>query len=157
MTPLVHWLRALEDALLIVAFGSLVVLAGLQIVMRNIFESGFVWIDPLLRILVLWVGMLGALAATRDNRHINIDIFSRLLPERFQPFARRVIALASAIVCGLLAWHTFRFVRDEYAFSDYAVAGVPVWFWQAILPFGFTLMSLRFAIAVFIQRREAAE
>src|SRR5690606_12731212 len=59
VTRLVHWLRALEDALLIVAFGSLVVLAGLQIVMRNIFESGFVWIDPLLRILVLWVGMLG--------------------------------------------------------------------------------------------------
>lgn len=156
MKRLVRWVRVAEDVLLIATFGSLVILAGLQIVMRNIFESGFVWIDPLLRILVLWVGMLGALAATRDNRHINIDIFSRLLPEAFLPWARRVIALASAIVCGLLAWHTFRFVRDEFVYSDYAVAGLPVWFWQAILPFGFTLMSLRFAIAVFIQRREAA-
>lgn len=138
----------IEDALLVAAFVVLVLLAGLQILLRNVFDTGFGWIDPLLRILVLWVGMLGAVAASRDDRHINIDILSRFIPRRLLPWSKRVVALASTLVCGLLAWHTFRFVRDEYAYSDVEVAGMPVWFWQSILPLGFALMTWRFAIAI---------
>lgn len=140
--------RLTEDALLVTAFASLVLLAGLQIVLRNLFDTGLSWIDPLLRILVLWVGMLGAVAATRDDRHINIDVLSRLVPVTVLPWMKRVVALASSLVCALLAWHTFRFVRDEYTFSDVEIAGVPVWFWQGILPLGFALMTWRFLVAV---------
>lgn len=142
--------RALEDALLIAAFVALLLLAGTQIVMRNFLGSGFSWIDPLLRILVLWVGMLGAVVATREDRHIGIDVLSRFVPLTALPWLKRVTAVITAIISGLLAWHTFRFVRDEHAYSDVEVAGLPVWMWQAILPFGFALMTWRFLLnAVF--------
>lgn len=137
-----------EDILLVTTFLALVVFAGLQIVLRNIFDSGLSWIDPVLRILVLWVGMLGAVAASREDRHINIDVLSRFIPPALLPWSKRIVALASAAVCALLAWHTFRFVRDEYAWSDVEVAGVPVWLWQSILPLGFALMAWRFALLV---------
>lgn len=136
--------RFVEDALLIAAFGVLLLLAGMQIVLRNAFGTGLGWIDPVLRILVLWVGMLGAVVATREDRHISIDVLSRFAPAVMLPWLKRVTAIATAIVCGLLAWHTFRFVRDERMYSDVEVAGVPVWLWQAILPFGFALMTWRF-------------
>ena len=64
------------------ARGWTVVLAALQIVLRYGFDSGIAWADPLLRVLVLWLGLLGALAATRDRRHITIDVLSRMLPAR---------------------------------------------------------------------------
>lgn len=137
-----------EDGLLVLAFLALVVLAGLQILLRNVFDSGLAWIDPVLRILVLWVAMLGAVAASRDNRHINIDVLSRLLPDDWLAWTRRITALVTAVICALLAWHTFRFVRDEYSYSDMEVAGVPVWLWQSILPLGFALMARRFAVTV---------
>lgn len=137
-----------EDVLLVAAFLALVVLAGLQIVLRNMFDSGLSWIDPVLRILVLWVGMLGAVAASREDRHINIDVLSRFIPPALLPWSKRVVAVASALVCALLAWHTFRFVRDEYVYSDVEVAGIPVWLWQSILPLGFALMTWRFAVLV---------
>lgn len=145
----------LEDALLIVAFLALLLLAGTQITMRNLFDSGFGWIDPLLRILVLWVGMLGAVVATREDRHISIDVLSRFAPRKVLPWLKRVTATATALICGLLAWHTFRFVRDEYAYSDVEVAGLPVWIWQSILPIGFALMTWRFVLhAVFPKIQE---
>lgn len=149
-------LRLLEDGLLVAVFVAMLLLAAAQIVMRNFFDAGFAWIDPLLRVLVLWVGMLGAVVATREDRHINIDVLSRFASPAILPWIKRGVSIATAIVCGLLAWHTFRFVRDEYAYSDFEVAGLPVWFWQAILPVGFALMTWRFLVlAVFPSRKEA--
>lgn len=141
-----RYIRGAEDALLIASFVAMLVFAGMQITLRNFFGSGFDWIDPLLRILVLWVGMLGAVVATREDRHISIDVLSRFVPRRALPWLKRVSAIVTAIICALLAWHTFRFVRDEYAWSDVEVAGLPVWIWQSILPIGFALMTWRFAL-----------
>src|SRR5690606_32189096 len=98
--------RGCEDALLVGVFLAMLLLAGAQIVMRNFFGTGLAWIDPLLRILVLWVGMLGAVVATREDRHINIDVLSRFAPPAVLPWLKRVVALATTMVCALLAWHT---------------------------------------------------
>lgn len=152
---LARWSRRFEDALLVAVFAAMLVLAAAQIVMRNFLDTGVAWIDPLLRVLVLWVGMLGAVAATREDRHINIDVLSKFAPPAVLPWLKRVIGVATAAVCALLTWHSFRFVRDEYAYSDFEVAGLPVWFWQSILPLGFALMTWRFLLlAVFPPRTE---
>jgi TRAP-type C4-dicarboxylate transport system permease small subunit len=55
-------------------------LAFAQIVLRNGFDGGIVWADSLLRIMVLWIALIGAVVASRDQRHINIDLISRFLP-----------------------------------------------------------------------------
>lgn len=143
-----HYGKRAEDVLLVGVFAAMLLLAGTQILLRNVFDAGFAWIDPLLRVLVLWIGMLGAVAASRDDRHISIDVLSRLVPPRLLPWTKRVVALATTVVCALLAWQTFRFVRDEFAYSDVEVAGFPIWIWQSILPLGFALMTWRFALAV---------
>ena len=42
-----------EDALLLVILISMIVLAGIQIFLRNFFDTGFFWGDELLRIMGL--------------------------------------------------------------------------------------------------------
>ena len=54
-------------------------LAFLQIFLRNVFTTGLAWGDLVLRNLVLWIGFIGATLATREGKHINIDILSRSL------------------------------------------------------------------------------
>jgi TRAP-type C4-dicarboxylate transport system permease small subunit len=73
------WLHRFEDGLIAFLVLLLVVLAGAQIVLRNFFDSGLPWADPVLRALVLWTGLLGALAAVREDKHISLDVLSRLL------------------------------------------------------------------------------
>src|SRR5690606_33547420 len=60
--------RLLEDALIVLLLGALVVLASAQILLRNVFSMGLAWSDGLVRMLVLWLALLGALAASRDGR-----------------------------------------------------------------------------------------
>ncbi len=140
----------LETALLSLLLTGMVLLAGTQIVLRNLFDSGWVWADPLLRISVLWLGLLGALAATRTNHHIKIDVINRFLPEKLQRGVFTLNMLFSATVCALIAWHGARFVWQEYQEAIQAFAGLPAWWFECIIPIGFGLMSLRFLMVAIL-------
>ena len=74
------FLNRLEEVLLIFLLALMVFLAFLPILFRNVIATGLIWIDPLLRHLVLWVALLGASQATRQERHIKIDLLSNYLP-----------------------------------------------------------------------------
>ena len=74
------FLNRLEEVLLIFLLVLMVFLAFLPILFRNVIATGLIWIDPLLRHLVLWVALLGASLATRQERHIKIDLLSNYLP-----------------------------------------------------------------------------
>lgn len=139
-------LHQVEDALLALLLLTMIVLAPTQIFLRNFFDAGISWGDPALRALVLWVGLLGALAATRGNRHITIDILSHVLPERGQAGIRALTSAFAVGICGLVAYHGLRFVSGEREFESVAFAGLPAWIIQAVIPFAFFMMAVRFAI-----------
>ncbi len=140
----------LEVGILGLLLGALVVLGGLQIVLRNIFHSGILWADPLMRHIVLWLGCLGAALATTSARHINIDVFSRLLPDGIKPWRRSLVygaTAASTFMLGVSAW---RLVVDEKTYGDIAFGSVPVWVLQLVLPIAFFMISYRSVVNLFI-------
>lgn len=142
---LVSGLHAFEGGLLATLVAVMIGLSFLQIVLRNVAQSGFVWTDPLLRHLVLWIGFLGALLATRAGRHIQIDVLSRLLPERWLRWTALVTHLLSSFVCVLLCNASFKMVRDEAAFGSTSFLEVPTWILQSVMPVALWLMAYRFA------------
>ena len=140
----------IEELFISLLLLAMIFLASLQIFMRIFFDSGLVWADPLLRHLVLWVGMLGAALATRYGKHITIDIFSHLLPARGLLWLNLVLNLFAAVVCGFLTWAACLFIKNEIAFgSGRELVGIPVWAWNLIFPFAFALMTARFSAKVF--------
>src|SRR5512139_1753306 len=144
MHLLLRFSRFVEDSVMIMLVTVMIFVAGSQIILRNLFDTGFSWSDPLLRIMVLWVGLVGAMAATRERRHITVDLLSRYLPARSKLVSGIITDLASAIVCALLAWHSAHFVFEEYQGGAEAFASIPAWVCESIMPFGFAVMALRF-------------
>ncbi len=136
----------LENALICLLLSALILLAGAQIVLRNFFSMGFTWADGLVRLMVLWLAMLGAVAASREGRHIAIDLAGRFLPRGLA----RIIACATctfaALVSGALAWYSWSFVEDSREFGDRLLNDLPAWPFQAILPIGFALIAYRYAL-----------
>jgi TRAP-type C4-dicarboxylate transport system permease small subunit len=139
-------LHRLEDALLALILGLMVLLAPLQIFLRNFFDAGITWGDPLLRVLVLWVGMLGALAATRGRRQISIDVLSHVAGKRVQSGLGVATSLFAAGVAGIVAYHSGRFVVSEFEYEATAFAGVPAWTCEIVIPVAFGLIALRYAL-----------
>jgi len=122
------------------------VLALAQIILRNLFEAGIVWGDVLVRILVLWLGLLGAMVASRNNEHICIDVLTRSLPRRLQNAVNCILALFAAAVCLIGAFASLGFVKMEYAFGTRAFAEIPTWLCGAVIPFAFGVIALRFFV-----------
>ena len=73
MRTIIQYLHRLEDSLLVGLLSLLIILASAQIFMRNVLDTGIVWIDPLLRVMVLWLSLIGAAVAARELKHIQIE------------------------------------------------------------------------------------
>ena len=140
--------RLAENAALVVLLGSLVLLAVGQIILREIFETGFFRADELIKLIVLWLAMVGSIAATRDNRHIRIDALSHLLPDPAVTAVRLFVDVFAAIVCGIVAWQAWRYLQLEIEFEDTVLINVPAWVAHVVVPGAFALMSYRFAVSV---------
>lgn len=148
--------RAVETILLALVLGAMILLAAAQIALRNFGGGGLIWADEALRIMVLWVTMLGAVAAGREQRHVSIDVLSRYLPARMQGGLRIGINLFVAAVCFVLTWYSWLFVADSRLVDDRVLGGsVAAWAVQSVLPAGFALLGYRYLVACLSALRES--
>jgi TRAP-type C4-dicarboxylate transport system permease small subunit len=137
---------AFENALLVVLLGAMVLLAVAQIVLRMFFDAGLIWADELLKIMVLWIALIASVAASRNQRHLRIDILSRFLPLRFVRLPGVIVSAFASLVCGIVAFHSWRYVRLTLEFDDTVLIDTPAWMVQGVLPVAFLLMSYHFAV-----------
>ena len=135
-----------ENALLITMLALMVLLAAAQILFRNFFDMSIFGADMMLRLLVLWVAFLGAIAASREGKHIHIDAIARWLPGRVKSGVVAVTDLFTLGVCLALAWQALRFIHSARESAEMAFGTLPVWVAALILPLAFTLIALRYAL-----------
>jgi TRAP-type C4-dicarboxylate transport system permease small subunit len=151
-----------ENALLIGMLALMVGLAAAQILFRNFFDMSIFGADQMLRLLVLWVAFLGAIAASREGKHIHVDAIARWLPVRVKSGVVALTDIFTLSVCLVLAWQSLRFMQSARESGEMAFASLPVWVAELILPLGFTLIALRYGLRLrhhILQAlgREAAE
>jgi TRAP-type C4-dicarboxylate transport system permease small subunit len=148
-------LRQLRDGLIQIetwlAAASLLLLlclAVVQILARNLFDTGIAQADSLTRYLVLYVTFFGAAVAVERDRHIKIDVCCVMLPTTALHTLYRPMRAIAALVCGVLAAAAVRFWLDAWQFSP------PHERWQVlaalVIPVGFALLTLQFALAALL-------
>jgi TRAP-type C4-dicarboxylate transport system permease small subunit len=138
--------RALEDTVLVLVLTSMILLAAGQIVLRNLFDFGFIWTDELLRMLVLWIAIAGAVAASRTDKHINIAVLDRFLPDKLRAGVKLIVDIFTTGICLVITWYSINFVRTSHEYGDVLLGGVPAWILQLVLPVGFGLISWRYLL-----------
>jgi TRAP-type C4-dicarboxylate transport system permease small subunit len=138
--------RGLETLFLTCLFLTLLALAVSQIVLRNVFSSGLSWADELVRLLVLWLAVLGAVAASRDRRHIAIEVVVRSISASWRRVVVGAVSLFASSISGIFAWQSWRFVQDTMTFGDVVLGSWPAWVAQLILPVGFGLIAYRYLL-----------
>ena len=141
---LLRVLAIVEDGLLVVLLGGLIGLAAAQIGLRNLLDTSLLWADPALRVMVLWVGMLGAVVATRFDKQISVDVVSRFMPGRWKAATRVATDLFTAAVALALAWHSARLLLEDRTGGTLVVASVPLWVCELVLPAAFGVIGLHY-------------
>ena len=73
--------RFAENTALVVLVATMIGVSVFQIINRQLLGSSFSmsWADELVKLIVLWLAMVGSIAACRDNKHIRIDLVTHIL------------------------------------------------------------------------------
>jgi len=140
------WLARVELSLLVTALSVMIILAFLQVVLRNVFGTAFLWADPLVRHMVLWTGFVGAAMATADDRHISIDALTKFLSPRLKAIVKTVTTLFAAMVCWVLFRAAWTMMLSEQEAGGEFLLGLPSWAGLAIIPAGYLLIAIHFAL-----------
>ena len=142
-------LHGLEDLLLALLLSSMIGIAAVQVILRNFFDGGLFWGDGAVRVLVLWVAMIGAMVASRNDEHIRIDIAGRFLPPQLARHSKRLVNLFVAVILGVFAWYSYQFVLFEYEDGTIAFGQVPAWICETVMPITAAVMCVRYLYQVY--------
>jgi TRAP-type C4-dicarboxylate transport system permease small subunit len=83
-------------------------------------------------------------AASREGKHIRVDVLARWLPGRIRAGTQALSDIFTIAVCLVLAWQALRFIRAEAGVTAFGV--LPGWAAELILPAAFALIALRYSL-----------
>jgi C4-dicarboxylate transporter DctQ subunit len=145
---------ALETILLVSMLTAMMLVAVGQIAMREAFGTGFGWADELVRLMVLWLALVGSIAACHENRHIRIDALSHVLPDTAVNLIRILVDVFAVFICSVIAYQAWRYLQIEIEYEDTVLVDTPAWIAHLIMPAAFALMAYRFLIGALKQAGE---
>lgn len=122
-------------------------LSLLQVILRNVFDTGFADIDIISRHLVLFITFMGAALVSEGNKHIKIDCVTALINEDIKHKLKIPLLFISALICTIFFWHSYLFWLEEYRYApDNEQLAL---YLSLILPVGFFILSLHFFLLTF--------
>ena len=145
------WIRHFVGVWVAILLIWMVILALAQVILRWFFSLGIPWADQQLRMLVLWVGLLGGVLASAQSRHIRIDLLEHYLNARYRRIIGHLINTIAGLGALCLAYLSIAFIISEKEAgltydSILFGASIPFWLTELIIPIGFALMGLFFLI-----------
>ena len=122
--------------MIIIAFG--------QVVLRNTLSMGFLWVEHLTRILILWVTFLGASLASLQGKHICMDLFTRHVSDRNRKILETLAAGIVIVCCFLLFQTSLSYIQIQRVNEvSHIWPGSPDWIYLTIIPYFFIITVFR--------------
>jgi len=146
-----YW-AIVERVFIVLALSVMGIVVFIQVVLRYLFSAGIPWAEELARYLMVWAGFLGGSLATREKRHITIDIIPKILPEGSTPqiILIRFTYLLTSIFCFFLFYTGYKFVAQSMSIGRVSQSmHIPLWMVQIVIPISALFMGIRFIALTF--------
>ncbi|MFQ6677918.1 MAG: TRAP transporter large permease subunit [Fidelibacterota bacterium] len=141
-----------EDILALTVFILLAIIPFFETVSRLFGGSGVPASPVLVQHLTLWIGFVGAVLATRQNRLLALTTTPLFRPDEEFHIGRWIAKNVSFIVIIMLMWGSFQLLQIEFQFPYNIAPNIPRWFVMSIMPLGFGLMAIQIFNSSFSDR-----
>jgi C4-dicarboxylate transporter DctQ subunit len=133
-----------EEGLIALILGAMTVLTFVQVVLRYVFNSGFIWQLEANFYLFSWLVMIGISYCVRVRAHIGVDAAVRLLPPRPRRAVGIFVLLLALTYTVLMIYGSFDYIHRMYIINVEA-EDIPIATWKLslCLPLGFVLLFIR--------------
>ena len=120
-------------------FAALILVVGVQVLARNVFQVPMIWTLDMAQLLFSWCICLGAAVAFRQKRHYEVNIWPTDGAVTVVP--RIAATIGSILVIYVLAWHGLEMAQITLPRFNQSLRISEVWF-IAPIPLGGALMAL---------------
>ncbi len=97
----------------------MVIVTFVVVVMRYVFDAGYIWVQESVVWMHAVVFMLGAAYTLRDEEHVRVDVFYRTMDERHRAWVDLAgVVLFLLPVCAFLAWKSYDFVAQSWSIRE---------------------------------------
>ena len=138
------FIHRLEENLICILLATTTLLVFFEVVLRFVFNHGYMWAEELTLPLSGWMVLLGASYGVRVGSHIGVDALVKIVP----PHVRKVMGLLavalSLVYCGLYIYGAVIYLEKMHMI-ELEMEDLPMLRWQAhsVLVIGFGLLGLR--------------
>lgn len=152
LSSLYGWLGKLENLILILFLAAAIVFAFAQVIIERFKLGAASWIQPVVYHMTFYLGLVGAVVATRHSEHISIDVASRILKnDRVKHFLRSVLFIFGTVIGVVLVAAAYKYVYVETPPDKRLMPTLSGWWWGTRLwkiPYlaCFGLMTFHFAV-----------
>ncbi len=122
-------------------------LAAAQVILRYVFNTGIIWIEPVVVNLTLLGAMMGAARAVGLRTHVRVGILADSLPPRIGRLFHLAAWLASLGYCVFILYASVLFVQFLIDSGVVAVeTGLPSWVEFMTTPIAMGFFILRYLL-----------
>jgi len=93
--------------------------------------------------LTLWIGFIGAILATRQNKLLALTHKPLFVDEEKFHLGRYIAKLLTFLVLISLAWGSWKLLKVEMEYPIDIAPSIPRWLAIMVMPFAFVLMSIK--------------
>ena len=137
-------IERIEQLVLAVLFAAMVLVTFVQVVLRYVFNSGFLWAVEFTSFTFAWLILLGISYGIKHRAHLGVDAFVRLFPERTRRIFGLLAVLACLVYAVLMLAGAWEYVSKLYLLGIEAVdLPIPRWIPYSALVVGMELMIVR--------------
>lgn len=134
----------LEEIFLVALMCMAVIVVAMQVVTRYVMKVPLPWSEELARYMFLWLTWVGASYATKERRHVNIDVIYSKLPQLGKKVCTIVSTLVWIVFLVMMVYLSLRLTLSVHSGGQIAVgSGIPMWVPYASIPVGLGLMLFR--------------
>lgn len=139
------FLREFEKIVCAVLFLGMTAIGFTNVVVRYGTNSSFAASEELLTNGFLLLTVFGAAVAAQRGEHLAVTIVQDSLPKCLGQAVFVLSVVLSVVLLAASAWFSWQSLTNliSNGMTSYAL-GIPAWWYQAALPFGFALVILRF-------------
>ena len=145
MRTLDRLLTRFENVIMVATILTALVLAAAQVILRYVFNTGIIWIEPIVVNLTLLGAMIGGARAVTLHAHVRVGILVDWLPHPIRRWFHLLAALLSLIYCGFVFYIGWLFVQFLYDADILALqTNLPSWIEFATTPLAMGLFMIRY-------------
>ncbi|MGR3493785.1 TRAP transporter small permease [Citreimonas sp.] len=119
-------------------------------IMRYLFTAPTSWSLEINTFLIIYVAVMSAADVQRTDSHIRISFFADRVGQLGQRINRIVIGIFGLGFAGIMAWRGYLMAYQAWEYGERVSSsfGTPMVYPYAMIPIGFGLLAVRFALNI---------